>query len=106
MPIIWTQIQFCEDVVDSIQKTQYYSQYEPFMKFGAQGTNLLYYYNLWSAQKRDNRISVNNQINNYELPLNMIKFAKNHSKQVSAFVFGFTTQFILERKVRPYLDYL
>lgn len=102
MPMIWTHIQFCEDVVDSIQKTQYFSQYEPYMKFGAQGTNLFFHHNLWSKKQGDH----NSHIYNEHLLFKMIKYATNKPKHVHAFVFGFATHFILERKIRPYLNHL
>lgn len=105
MPIIWTHIQFSEDVVDSIQKTDDYSQYERYMKFGTQNTNLNYFINLW----RNKRKGVNKTVNDtksFDFTLELIKKAKNKPKHVQAYVFGVMTHYILEQKIRPYIEYL
>ena len=106
MSIIWTHIQFSEDIVDSIQKTDDYAAYERYMKLGTQMTNLIYLYNQRIKKKNsynEINVSANEQV---QFLINLIKEVKNYPKFVQAFVFGLLTHYILEKEIRPYLIYL
>lgn len=106
MSFIWTHIQFSEDVVDSMQKTEDFSPYERHMKLGTQMTNLINSFNK-RAKKHGHLEDVNiHHSEYYDLLIKMIKEVKNKSKFVQAFVFGVITHYILEQKVRPYLVHL
>lgn len=106
MSMIWTQIQFTEDVVDSMQKTEDYAQFERYIKLGTQLTNLICLFNSYvEKDKKLNEISVY-ETNSYELLLDMITEAKQCSSHTRAFVFGIISHYILDAKTRPYIDHL
>lgn len=106
MSIIWTHIQFSEDVVDSIRKTDDFAQFERYMKLGTQLTNLVYYFNSCSKKKRENDNIIFNQTDLSSLLLNIIEKSKEKPKHIQAFVFGVITHYVLETNIRPYLNHL
>lgn len=105
MPFIWTHILFSEEVIDASNHP--YSNYDQFMKLGAQGPCLFMHYNLW-WKKKDPLYFISKDLytNHYtEFITDLILGAKDKEKQVQAFVMGQVTHFILHRNVFPYIHY-
>ncbi|WP_337020053.1 zinc dependent phospholipase C family protein [Oceanobacillus massiliensis] len=108
MPNIWTHILFCEDVVDAVKKPYPFSPYEPYMKLGAQGPDPFFYYNFWPWIKNEpvNEVgSVLHTENCGDFLMELIVNAKNHCREVKAYVTGFVTHHILDRNTHPYIHY-
>lgn len=106
MSMIWTHIQFSEDVIDSIQKTDDYSKYERYMKLGTQIKNLNDLLNSQSFKHDNLKGETVHSPESYHLLLKKIKSAKNKPKHVQAFIIGVITHYVLEQKVQPYIKQL
>jgi len=108
MPNIWTHILFCEDVIDAVKKPYPFSQYEPYMKLGAQGPDPFFYYNFWPWKKDDpvHKVGMTLHTKNCgDFLIDLIIQAKNQCLEVQAFVTGFITHHILDRNTHPYIHY-
>lgn len=108
MPNIWTHILFCEDMVDTIANPNPFSQYEAYMKLGAQGPDPFFYYNFWPWIKAEPVHEIGAALHTKECgPFlqDLIKSAHDMDKHVQAYVFGFVTHHILDRNAHPYIHY-
>ncbi|MEC5423715.1 zinc dependent phospholipase C family protein [Virgibacillus sp. C22-A2] len=108
MPNIWTHILFCEDVVDAVKKPYPFSQYETFMKLGAQGPDPFFYYNFWPWIKKEPVNDVGAALHTKhcgDFLMDLILSARGMSGQVQAYVFGFITHHVLDRNTHPYIHY-
>lgn len=108
MPNIWTHILFCEDVVDAVKKPYPFSQYESFMKLGAQGPDPFFYYNFWPWVKDEPVQEVGMALHTKhcgEFLMDLIISAKDKGGQIQAYVIGFVTHHILDRNTHPYIHY-
>lgn len=105
MPFLWSHILFSEEVIDASNRP--YSNFDDFMKLGAQGPCLFTHYNFW--QKRKNPfylISKDLYANHYnEFIIDLIIGAKDKDRQVKAYVMGQVTHYVLNRNTYPYLKY-
>ncbi len=108
MPNIWTHILFCESVVDAVGKNHSFSQYENYMRLGAQGPDPFFYYNFWPWIKEEPVHNIGTALHTSQCGtflLDMIKAAKDNSNEVQAFVVGFVTHHVLDRNTHPYIHY-
>ncbi|WP_249870191.1 zinc dependent phospholipase C family protein [Oceanobacillus saliphilus] len=108
MPNIWTHILFCEDVIDTVKQPYPFSQYEPYMKLGAQGPDPFFYYNFWPWIKDEPVHEVGMALHTRrcgEFLMDLIISAKDQCSEVKAFVTGFITHHILDRNTHPYIHY-
>ncbi|MGM8213671.1 zinc dependent phospholipase C family protein [Virgibacillus sp. W0430] len=109
MPNIWTHIQFCEDVIDSIQSMYpKVPQQEPYLKLGAQGPDPFFYYNFWPWKQKGIVQTIGTKLHTEQCGdflINLIDQAKNMNNNVQAYVFGFATHHILDRHTHPYVHY-
>ena len=108
MPNIWTHILFCEDVVDTVKKPYPFSQYETYMKLGAQGPDPFFYYNFWPWKKDEPVHEVGMAMhtkNCGDFLMDMIIAAKDMRVEVQAYVAGFVTHHVLDRNTHPYIHY-
>lgn len=108
MPNIWTHILFCEDVVDAVKKPYPFSQYETFMKLGAQGPDPFFYYNFWPWIKDEPVHEVGMALHTQkcgDFLMDLIISAKKMEAQVQAYVIGFVTHHVLDRNTHPYIHY-
>ncbi|MGJ9459304.1 zinc dependent phospholipase C family protein [Oceanobacillus sp. CF4.6] len=108
MPNIWTHILFCEDVIDAVNRPYPFSQYEPYMKLGAQGPDPFFYYNFWPWIKDEPVHEVGMALHTKrcgEFLIDMIINSKEQCSEVKAYVTGFVTHHILDRNTHPYIHY-
>ncbi|TXL63975.1 zinc dependent phospholipase C family protein [Cerasibacillus terrae] len=109
MPNIWTHILFCEEVVDSISKTHTpFFLNERFMKLGAQGPDLFFYYQFWPWIKHNPDEQIGTVLHTKHCGpfiMDLIDKAKTMDEQIQAYVFGFITHHILDRNTHPYIHY-
>ena len=108
MPNTWTHILFCEDVIDSVKQPYPFSQYEPYMKLGAQGPDPFFYYNFWPWIKDEPVHEVGMTLHTErcgDFLMDLIRKAKGQCSEVKAYVTGFITHHILDRNTHPYIHY-
>src|SRR5699024_7932747 len=108
MPNIWTHMLFCEDIIDSMEYRNQYTQYETYMKLGAQGPDPFFYYNFW-PWLQDSQANVIGKLIHTEkcgpFLMDLIIHAKNNHPIIQAYVFGFVTHHILDRNTHPFIHY-
>lgn len=109
MPNIWTHIQFCEDVIDSISSTHLlFTQQEAYVKLGAQGPDPFFYYNFWPWIKDGVVQRIGTKLHTEACGaflIDLIDNAKKMNDAVQAYAFGFVTHHILDRRTHPYIHY-
>ncbi len=108
MPNIWTHMLFCEDVMDTIKNPYPFTQYEVYMKLGAQGPDPFFYYNFWPWIKKEPVHDIGmilHKENCGAFLMDLIEQAKDMDGYVQAYVFGFVTHHILDRNAHPYIHY-
>jgi len=105
MPNIWTHILFSEEVIDAISNP--YSQYDDFIKLGAQCPCLFFYYNFWQKDKKPlYKIGKDLYSKHYkDFLTDLIIASKDQCKQVQAFVMGHVTHYVLNQNTFPYICY-
>ncbi|MFD1037641.1 zinc dependent phospholipase C family protein [Virgibacillus byunsanensis] len=108
MPNIWTHMLFCEDVVDTIENPNPFTQLETYMNLGAQGPDPFFYYNFWPWIKDEPVHEIGMKLHTKhcgDFLIDLISSAKNMDSHVQAYVFGFVTHHILDRNAHPYIHY-
>ncbi|WP_067730726.1 zinc dependent phospholipase C family protein [Oceanobacillus damuensis] len=108
MPNIWTHLLFCEDVIDAVKQPYPFSQYEPYMKLGAQGPDPFFYYNFWPWIKEEPVHEIGMELHTKqcgEFLMDLIISAKDQCSEVKAYVTGFITHHLLDRHTHPYIHY-
>ncbi|WP_174616191.1 zinc dependent phospholipase C family protein [Virgibacillus ihumii] len=109
MPNIWTHMLFSEEIVDAVIDNPYsLSKFEPYMKLGSQGPDPFFYYNFWPWIKDEPVHDIGMALHTKHCGaflIDLIEKARNHEKEVQAYVFGFVTHHILDRNAHPYIHY-
>jgi len=109
MPNIWTHILFCEELIDSLETPNDFSDVEAYLNFGAQGPDPFFYHNFW-PWKSDNSVNEVGQVLHHQycgpFLLDMIESAKDQPAHTRAYVTGFVTHHVLDRNTHPYIHYL
>ncbi|WP_121604851.1 zinc dependent phospholipase C family protein [Virgibacillus sp. Bac332] len=108
MPNIWTHILFCEDVADAVTQTYLFSNYEAYMKLGAQGPDPFFYYNFWPGMKKEHIQNIGNALHTRhcgDFLIDLLMEAGKMNAKAKAYVFGFVTHHILDRNTHPYIHY-
>lgn len=108
VPNIWTHILFCEDVVDAVNGQFLSSEYEKYLKLGAQGPDPFFYYNFWPWKKDSLVNNLGHALHTRQCGpflIDLIKSAKDKNKFAKAYVVGFITHHILDRNTHPFIHY-
>ncbi|RLL44990.1 hypothetical protein D8M04_08940 [Oceanobacillus piezotolerans] len=108
MPNIWTHILFSEEVIDAIDQSFLTTDYEAYIKLGAQGPDPFFYHNFWSWIKNKSVHEVGMALHTKNCGtflMDMIQSATNMSYEIKAYVIGFVTHHILDRNAHPYIHY-
>ena len=109
MPNIWTHILFCEELIQSLDPPEDFSDTQKHLNLGAQGPDPFFYHNFW-PWKSNHSVNEVGQVLHHEhcgpFLLDMIEAAKNKPAPTRAYVTGFVTHHILDRNTHPYIHYL
>jgi len=108
MTNLWTHILFSEEIMDAVKKPMTNTKVDAFIKLGAIGPDLFYYYNLWPWSKANNIYELGEVMHAEpynEFLMDLIISAKNQSSEVKAFIIGFISHYLLDNKTQPFIQY-
>ncbi|KGX86142.1 zinc dependent phospholipase C family protein [Pontibacillus marinus] len=109
MPNIWTHILFCEELIDSLEIPQDFSDVKKYLNLGAQGPDPFFYHNFW-PWKSDQSVNQVGQVLHHDhcgpFLLDLIESATQKSAHTRAYVAGFVTHHVLDRNTHPYIHFL
>ena len=107
MPMIWTHLQFCEDVIDRTEKLYNLPLNEHYLTLGSQGDNLLSFHPPWLKKQVTNKKVSSDLIakNSEDNFISLIKKTPINNKNVISYIIGYITYCFLENKLKDYLNF-